>query len=154
MVAPFTNNFPLAVDYYMNVTPSTIQAHTDHSSLTMDKFNYSIPKGLYAIPGQDLDTRPDAEIDHDLLHPRPVTDEKNVWFFWHSGYANMHAYTKRNIRAWHRRFSKRGWAIRVVDREQDSPLNIARFLDINDPDTFPRAFVDGLIGGTYGIQHT
>jgi hypothetical protein len=115
---------------------------------------YSIPKGLYAIPDHELDMRPDNEIDHDILNPKPVTGEKNVWFFWHSGYANMYGYTQRNIRAWQRRFSKHGWTIRVVDRLAGSPLNIANFLDEHDPAIFPKAFVDGVIGGTYGIQHT
>lgn len=66
----------------------------------------------------------------------------------------MHPYTKRNIRAWHRRFSKSGWTIRVLDRLPSSPLNVANFLDIHDSGTFPRAFVDGKIGGDYAPQHT
>jgi Glycosyltransferase sugar-binding region containing DXD motif len=35
-----------------------------------------------------------------------------------------------------------------------SPLNVANFLDISDPGIFPRAFVDGTIGGDYAPQHT
>lgn len=66
----------------------------------------------------------------------------------------MHPYTQRNIRAWYRRFSKQGWAIRVLDRLNSSPLNVANFLDISDTETFPRAFVDGTIGGDYAPQHT
>ncbi|TVY40878.1 putative glycosyl transferase [Lachnellula subtilissima] len=119
----------------------------------MDTKIYSMPKGMHAIPGHLLDLRPDAEVDHDLLHPKPVTDEKNLWLFWHSGFKNMHPYTQRNIRAWHRRFSPQGWAIRVMDRLPSSPLNVANFLDIADPGTFPRAFVDGTIGGDYAPQH-
>lgn len=115
---------------------------------------YQIPEGLYAVPENELDTRPDAEIDHDLLHPNPVSGDKNIWFFWHSGYASMHGYTQRNVRAWYRRFSKQGWTIRVTDRVEGSPLNIANFVDVHDPEMFPRAFVDGTIGGDYGIQHT
>lgn len=115
---------------------------------------YSIPKGLHAVPDQLLDLRPDSEVDHDLLHPAPVSSEKNIWFFWHGGFAKMHPYTRRTVRAWHRRFSKKGWTVRVVDREPSSPLNVANFLDINDPEVFPRAFVDGTIGGDYAPQHT
>lgn len=106
------------------------------------------------MPADQLDLRPDSEIDHDLLHPKPISDEKNVWFFWHTGYQHMHPYTQRNIRAWHRRFSKAGWAIRVLNRLSDSPLNIAKFLDVSDPSTFPRTFIDGTIGGDYAPQHT
>ncbi|MCJ1290708.1 hypothetical protein MMC34_002250 [Xylographa carneopallida] len=120
----------------------------------MDIPTYPLPAGVHVIPDHLLDLRPDSEIDHDLLHPKPISDEKNVWFFWHSGYQNMHPYTKRNVRAWHRRLTKQGWTIRVVDRLSSSPLNIARFLDISDPTIFPRAFIDGIIRGDYAIQHT
>ncbi|KAJ9294731.1 hypothetical protein DTO271G3_6651 [Paecilomyces variotii] len=120
----------------------------------MDSQPYPIPDGLHVIPSHLLDLRPDNEIDHDLLRSKPITNEKNIWFFWHQGYANMHPYTKRNIRAWHRRFSKLGWTIRVLDRQSDSQLNVANFLDVSDPDTFPQAFRDGTIGGDYAAQHT
>ena len=115
---------------------------------------YPVPAGLHAIPNYLLDLRPDSEVDHDLLHPKPVSDEKNIWFFWHSGYTHIHPYSQRNIRAWHRRFSKQGWTIRVLDRIPSSPLNVANFLDISDPGIFPRTFVDGTIGGDYAPQHT
>ena len=115
---------------------------------------YPLPPGLHIIPTHLLDLRPDAEVDHDLLHPKPVSDEKNIWFFWHSGFTHMHPYTQRNIRAWHRRFSHHGWTIRVLDRIPSSPLNVANFLDIADPATFPHAFIDGTIGGDYAPQHT
>jgi hypothetical protein len=120
----------------------------------MDSQIYPVPAGLHAIPNYLLDLRPDSEVDHDLLHPKPISDEKNIWFFWHTGYTHMHPYSQRNIRAWHRRFSKQGWTIRVLDRLPSSPLNVANFLDISDPGTFPRAFVDGTIGGDYTPQHT
>lgn len=120
----------------------------------MSCYTYPLPTGVHAIPEHLLDLRPDPEVDYDLLHPKPVTDEKNVWFFWHSGYTHMHPYTQRNIRAWHRRFSRSGWSIRVLDRLPGSALNVATLLDISDPETFPRAFVDGTIGGDYAPQHT
>jgi hypothetical protein len=120
----------------------------------MDPQIYPIPAGLHAIPDHLLDLRPDSQVDHDLLHPKPVSDEKNIWFFWHTGYMNMHPVSQRNIRTWHRRFSKQGWTIRVLDRLPSSPLNVANFLDISDPGTFPRAFIDGTIGGDYAPQHT
>ncbi|QSZ34958.1 hypothetical protein DSL72_007820 [Monilinia vaccinii-corymbosi] len=115
---------------------------------------YPRPEGVHAIPVAFLDLRPDSEIDYDLLHPKPISGDKNVWFFWHSGFLHMHRYAQRNIRAWHRRFSKYGWTIRVLDRQPSSPLNVANFLDVTDLRTFPRAFVDGAIGGDYGPQHT
>lgn len=66
----------------------------------------------------------------------------------------MHGYAQRNIRAWHRRFSRLGWTIFVLDRIPNSPLNISNFLDISDPSLFPAAFTDGRIGGDYAPQHT
>ena len=120
----------------------------------MDSQTYPLPAGLHVIPTHLLDLRPDSEVDHELIHPKLVSDEKNIWFFWHAGYTRMHPYTQRNVRAWHRRFSKQGWTIRVLDRLPFSPLNVANFLDISDPGTFPRAFVDGTIGGDYAPQHT
>ncbi|KAK5133329.1 hypothetical protein LTR08_007854 [Meristemomyces frigidus] len=115
---------------------------------------YPMPPGVHAIPTHLLDLRPDKGVDHDLLNPKPITDEKNIWFYWHSGYAHMHPYTQRNIRAWHRRFTKQGWALRVLDRVPGSPSNVTEYLDITDPQTFPQAFIDGTIGGDYGVQHT
>ncbi|KAL9008270.1 MAG: hypothetical protein Q9173_006589 [Seirophora scorigena] len=115
---------------------------------------YPLPAGLHVIPNDLLDVRPDDEVDHHLLHPPPVSDEKNVWFFWHTGYTHMHPCSQRTIRAWHRRFSKQGWVIRVLDRQPSSPLNVANFLDVADPATFPRAFTDGTVGGDYAPQHT
>jgi hypothetical protein len=115
---------------------------------------YPLPSGLHIIPEHLLDTRPDDEIDHTLLHPSPIISEKNIFFFWHRGFTQMHPYAQRNIRAWHRRFSPSGWTIRVLDRLPDSPLNVANYLDITDPGTFPRAFCDGTIGGDYAPQHT
>ncbi|KAJ5818132.1 hypothetical protein N7474_003723 [Penicillium riverlandense] len=115
---------------------------------------YPLPSGMHAIPSELLDLRPDADIDFDLLHPPPVTDVKNIWFFWHSGYAHMHPYTQRTVRAWHRRFAKQGWTIRIMDRQPGSKGNVENFLDVTDPALFPRCFIDGTITGTYGLQHT
>jgi len=117
---------------------------------------YRIPDGMHIIPAENLDTRPDSMIDEELTNPKAIAEgnEKNIWFFWHSGYPGMHEYCQRNVRAWHRRFSKLGWVIRVVDRKPGSPLNISNFLDITDPSLFPRAFTEGTLSGPYALQHT
>ncbi|KAF1974888.1 hypothetical protein BU23DRAFT_460615 [Bimuria novae-zelandiae CBS 107.79] len=120
----------------------------------MESPAYPLPPSVHALPPSSLDLRPDAQIDHAILHPGPITSEKNIWFFWHTGFTHMHPYTRRNIRAWHRRFSRSGWTIRVLDRQPSSPLNIENFLDVNDEATFPRAFTEGVIGGEYAAQHT
>jgi hypothetical protein len=50
--------------------------------------DYTIPKGCHAIPADQLDLRPDAVIDQEILNPKPITldSDKNVFFFWHSGF--------------------------------------------------------------------
>lgn len=114
---------------------------------------YLMPKGIHAIPHGQLDLRSDDEIDHDLLHPPPVRDEKNLWFYWHTGYEDMYPYTKRNVRTWHRRFSKQGWIVRVLDRHPGSELNVANYLDVTDSEVFPRAFIESKLSGRYAVQH-
>ena len=116
--------------------------------------DYPIPPGLHTIPTNLLDLRPDSEIDHDLLHPKPISNEKNIWFFWHTGYTTMHPYAQRNVRIWHRRLSPKGWSIRILDLLPSSPLNVSNFLNTSDPHTFPRAFTDGTISGDYAVQHS
>ncbi|KAH9221732.1 capsule polysaccharide biosynthesis protein [Leptodontidium sp. 2 PMI_412] len=115
---------------------------------------YPIPLGMHVIPTEQLDLRPDSEIDHDILHPKPISSSKNIFFFWHTGYLTMHPYTQRTVRAWHRRFSKAGWTIYVIDKQPGSPRNIEKFLDVNDQTLFPEAFAKGTLTGTYSIQHT
>nr|OQO32272.1 hypothetical protein B0A51_00520 [Rachicladosporium sp. CCFEE 5018] len=115
---------------------------------------YPIPAGVHAVPLHSLEIRADNEIDEIILNPGPIVNDKNVWMFWHSSFASMHPYTQRNVRAWHRRFSRAGWVIRVVDRLLGSPSNVAKYLDVKDPGTFPQAFIDGVIGGDHSAQHT
>ena len=81
----------------------------------MDTKIYPLPAGLHAIPAHLPDLCPDSEVDHNLLHPKPVSDEKNIWFFWHSGYMRMHPYTQRNICTLHQHFSQQGCMVHVLD---------------------------------------
>lgn len=122
----------------------------------MESHLYPMPKGMHAIPAHELDLRPDSEVDAALLDPPPpsTSSEKNIWLFWHSGYSTMHPYTQRTVHTYYRRFSPKGWTVRVVDCAAGSPCNVANFLDLHDPDTFPRAFREGTITGTYARQHT
>ena len=117
---------------------------------------YPMPAGVHAEPHELLDLRPDAEIEAGLLQPDPgsaARSEKNVWFFWDGGYGAMHGYTKRNVIAWHRRLSRRGWTVRVVDRAPGSAGHVGRYLDVDDPSLFPAAFARGALAGTYAAQH-
>lgn len=123
--------------------------------MSSETLSYEMPKGMHPIPLDQLDLRSNEEIDDDLTRPDPPSegDGKNVWFFWHSGYSEMYPYCQRNVRAWHRRLSKLGWTIRVVDQKCGSPLNISNFLDVNDESLFPKAFAKGTVSGTYARQH-
>ncbi|KAI0525383.1 hypothetical protein F5B22DRAFT_336633 [Xylaria bambusicola] len=123
---------------------------------TLPLLAYPIPAGCHAIPAEELDLRSDAEIDQSLANPRPISTDyqKNIFFFWHSGYEFMHPYTKRNVRAHYRRLAKFGWNIYVINRVEGSPLNIVNFVDVTDPELFPKAFLDGRIGGDFAPQHT
>ncbi|PHH90567.1 hypothetical protein CDD83_3293 [Cordyceps sp. RAO-2017] len=114
---------------------------------------YPLPAGVSAVPRTQLDLRPDAEVDAALLSPGPVRDDKNIWFFWHSGFAQMPASGRRTVRAWHRRFAAQGWVVRVVDRQAGSAQHVGTLLDAADERTFPRAFIDGTLGGAYAAQH-
>ncbi|KAI8650422.1 hypothetical protein NCS57_01375900 [Fusarium keratoplasticum] len=114
---------------------------------------YSIPKGDYAIPDDQLDLRSDAEVDDTIKSLRPVTSPKNIWFFWNSGYDTLHPYAKRNVRAWHRRFSKKGWEIRVVDLDPKSVGYIGSWIDLEDSTVVPEAFKNGTLDGEFAKQH-
>ncbi|GAB7328456.1 hypothetical protein MBLNU13_g00415t1 [Cladosporium sp. NU13] len=116
---------------------------------------YQIPDGMHVVSPELIDSRSDPMVDEDLVNPKPIVEgyEKNIWFFWDNGYFGMHEYCQRNIRAWHRRFSRLGWVVRVVDRKPGSPLNISNFLDITDPSLFPKAFAEETLSGTHALQH-
>lgn len=140
----------------MTSATTYLDQHSVTITTAMESYLYSIPEGMHAIPANEMDLRSDAEVDATLLDPPSPSSssEKNIWLFWHSGYSTMHPYTQRTVRTYHRRFSKKGWTVRVVDRVAGSPCNVANFLDLQDPDTFPRAFREGTITGTYALQHT
>ncbi|KAL8688881.1 MAG: hypothetical protein Q9218_005311 [Villophora microphyllina] len=116
----------------------------------MASHSYPILTGLHAIPNDLLNLRPDTEIDHDLLHPQPVSDEKNIWVFWHSGYTNI-APSAPNIGAFGSRAGSSASSTANSPRRRSMwPI----LLDTSDPATFPCAFTDGIIGADYAAQRT
>lgn len=114
---------------------------------------YPIPNGLHAIPEEQLDLRPDSEVDATLKNPPPVTSSKNVWFFWDGGYDTLHPYLARTVRTWHRRFSKKGWTVRVIDLVPDSPGYAGKWINLQDPKVVPQAFREGTLDGEFAKQH-
>lgn len=119
-------------------------------------FTYPVPSGTHLLPLSSLDLRPDADIDADLTSPPPPDEHdvrrKHIWFFWHSGYSTMPDYTKRTVRTYHRRFSRAGWVMRVVDCVAGSPLHIRQFVPL-DRANFPAAFLEERVEGRYARQH-
>ena len=114
---------------------------------------YPIPKGLHEIPHSQLDLRSDDELDAVIKNPAPVTSTKNIWFFWDGGYDTLHPYAARTVRTWHRRFSKKGWTVRVIDLVPDSAGYVGRWLDLEDPKVVPQAFKERTLDGEFAKQH-
>lgn len=107
-------------------------------------------KGTRPVPQSKIDRRSDAEIVDSLLQHRPVTTEKNVWAYWHSGISNMPAWTRRNVVNWVRKLGP-GWEVRVLDRVEGSPNNVSQFVDSTH---FPKAFNENTMTGQNFGQHS
>lgn len=95
---------------------------------------YIAPQGARLAPSRDI--RSDEEIALALQKYQPVTSEKNVWAFWHSGWADMRPWCQRNIINWVRRLGPE-WTVRVLDDVNDSANNLSRFVTSS---YFPSAF--------------
>lgn len=118
----------------------------------MDSVEYTIPSG-YASQlrrTSPKDSRTDAEILQSLSQHAPVTSEKNVWAFWHSGLANMPAWNKRNVIAWVRILDP-SWTVRILDSIPDSPNYTLKYVS---KDLLPQAFVNGTMDGPYVGPHS
>lgn len=113
---------------------------------------FSIPRRyqdqLQHVPCTD--TRTDTEIIHSLQSHAPITSEKNIWAYWHSGVADMPDWCQRNVASWVRMHDS-SWTVRVLDNKPDSP-NYA--LNILPASQFPDCFVEGTMNGQYIPQHS
>jgi hypothetical protein len=96
------------------------------------------------------DQRSDEEILQCLAQHAPVTSEKNVWAFWHSGLSNMPAWCRRNVVDWVRICSP-SWTIRVLDNMPESQSHALKYFD---RELFPQAFVERTMDGPYVGQHS
>ncbi|KAK5945308.1 hypothetical protein PMZ80_002512 [Knufia obscura] len=96
------------------------------------------------------DTRTDAEILTALSQHQPVTSEKNIWAYWHSGLTTMPPWCQRNILGWVR-INGPSWTVRVLDSVPDSPNH---FLQYIDGSILPEAFVKGEMTGPYTGPHS
>ncbi|KAF7510020.1 hypothetical protein GJ744_007124 [Endocarpon pusillum] len=111
--------------------------------------SWPVRPGLKLIPQSRLDTRSDKEIVSALLQHRPVTSEKNVWAFWHSGLLQAPPWLQRNVINWARRLPS--WTIRVLDKVPDSSLNVYNFLG---PAFLPDAFNNNAMTGPHTGPHS
>ncbi|OJJ42649.1 hypothetical protein ASPZODRAFT_137036 [Penicilliopsis zonata CBS 506.65] len=98
---------------------------------------------------EPTDRRTDEQVLASLSEHKPVTSEKNVWAYWHSGLTNMPKWNQRNVIDWVRILGPE-WTVRVLDSVAGSVNNVLRFA----PETLmPRAFVDRTMEGPYVGQH-
>ncbi|KAI9147337.1 putative glycosyl transferase FCK3 [Paramyrothecium foliicola] len=95
------------------------------------------------------DQRSNDEILQSLGEYTPVTSEKNVWAFWHSGVSNMPAWCQRNVIDWVRICSP-DWTIRVLDNVPESPNYALKYLDQN---LLVQTFVERTMDGKFVGQH-
>jgi Capsular polysaccharide synthesis protein len=113
--------------------------------------NFSIPEEYRdkLQPIEVTDHRSDAEIFASFLEHRPVTSEKNVWAYWHSGISSMPKWCQKNAIDWVRILGPK-WTVRVLDNVSGSPNNTLRYVPEN---LLPPAFVDQTMDGPYIGQH-
>jgi len=96
------------------------------------------------------DTRADSEILDSLSQHQPVTSEKNIWAFWHSGVRTMPGWCLHNVLNW-ARLCGPSWTIRVLDTNPSSPNYFLKYVT---RDQLPDAFVDGKMDGPYVGPHS
>ncbi|RFU27067.1 hypothetical protein B7463_g9264, partial [Scytalidium lignicola] len=99
---------------------------------------------------ESKDARTDEEIITSLHGYIPVTSEKNVWAFWDKGFSRMPFWNQRNVISWVRRLGP-SWTVRVLDLVEDSPVNIAKYVDSSH---FPDAFNNKTMTGPHVGPHS
>ncbi|RFU72028.1 glycosyltransferase [Trichoderma arundinaceum] len=124
------------------MAPSNIEAASDKAD--------NVPAGLKLIPKERLDPRSDAEIALVFQQKQPITSDKNIWAFWHSGYNHMPAWLRRNAIDWVRRQGP-GWTVHVLDDVPGSPTNVRNYLE---PELLSEAFIKGTMDGIYKGTHS
>jgi hypothetical protein len=96
------------------------------------------------------DQRTDEDILQTLEQHVPVTSEKNLWAFWHSGILNMPSWCQRNVIDWVRICGPE-WTIRILDNVPDSPNYALQYVPA---DSLPEAFVQRKMDGPYVGPHS
>ncbi|KAI2464667.1 capsular polysaccharide synthesis protein-domain-containing protein [Annulohypoxylon bovei var. microspora] len=132
------------------MAPSAIEVAPQLGTTSMDTSNAGVPPGLKLIPTERLDARTDEEIAVWLQTRHPVTSDKNVWAFWHTGYTHMPPWVQRNIINWVRRLGP-DWTVHLLDRVDGSATNINHFVDSS---FFPECFNNNTMDGPTVGQHS
>lgn len=118
----------------------------------MTTLHIPIPEGyrsqLRYVASKDKNT--DAEILNALTKHVPITSEKNIWTYWHSGVTSMPSWCQRNVINWARLHGS-DWTVRVLDTAPDSPNHALKWID---PAVLPEAFVNGTMTGPYVGPHS
>ncbi|KAK6527431.1 hypothetical protein TWF694_004420 [Orbilia ellipsospora] len=99
---------------------------------------------------QPHDNRTDAEIIQVLTSPKPITSERNLWGFWHSGVESMPGWCQRNVASWVRLCGPT-WNIRILDMVEGSANNALKWVD---PSLLPEAFVNKTMDGPWVGPHS
>ncbi|KFZ07597.1 hypothetical protein V501_06305 [Pseudogymnoascus sp. VKM F-4519 (FW-2642)] len=105
---------------------------------------------LVLVPSSRLDIRSDQEITAWLQTPHPITSDKNVWAFWHSGFSQMSPWVQRNVINWVRRLGPE-WTVHILDRVPGSATNISHIIDSS---FFPAAFNEHTMSGPHVGPHS
>ena len=143
-----------------------VQLFLDKRALSCSKLNFTAYQKVVKMASQKFqipeeyktqlrhvkskDTRKDVEILDSLTHHVPITSEKNVWTYWHSGVQNMPAWSQRNIINWVRLHGP-DWTVRVLDTVPNSPNHALTWVA---PEQLPEAFVKGTMTGPYVGPHS
>lgn len=102
-------------------------------------------KGLRYIRKENLDPRTDDEIAEWLQHRHPVTSEKNVWYFWNTGWHSMKPWVQRGVISSVRRLGDE-WTVHFTDNVLGSETHIYNY--INPEQYLPTAFREGTMDGS------
>ncbi|KAL7905150.1 hypothetical protein GGI35DRAFT_472012 [Trichoderma velutinum] len=102
-----------------------------------------LPNGIRHISPEKIDHRTDEEIAASLQKRHPVTSDKNIWGFWHTGFAQMRPWAQRNVINWVRRLGP-DWTVHIVDRVDGSETNVFHYAEES---FFPKTFIDGTMDG-------
>ena len=113
---------------------------------------FTIPEEYLSelTPAAPKDTRTDAEILESLSQYKPVTSEKNVWAYWHSGLSAMPGWCRRNVISWVR-ICGPSWTFRVLDTVPGSANHALKFAP---KELLPETFVKGTMDGPYTGPHS